>query len=80
MPCIEQLGGQVGSREQSVAGRGRQLARRGDHWSTLVDLRVLDVIAEWQMLGEPALLPIRNGAEMTPPAAERHWLGLLRRE
>ena len=80
IPALDQLAELVGSPKESLAAKRRQIARRREHWSTLVDLRVLDVIAEWQRLGEPALLPIRNGAEMTPPAAERHWLGLLRRE
>ena len=79
-PALDQIAELVGSPEASSAAKFRQIARQREHWSALVDQRVLNVIAEWQMLGEPALLPIRDGAEMTPSVAERHWLGLLRKE
>ena len=78
--ALDLLAELVGSPKESLAAKRRRIARQREHWSTLIDPRVLDVIAEWQTLGEPALLPIRDGAEMTPPAAERYWQGLLRRE
>ncbi len=48
--------------------------------ANLIDLRVQDVITEWQTLGEPTLLPIRDGAEMSRSEAEKYWLRLLRED
>ena len=79
-PVLDRFAELVGSPEESSAAKWRRIARQRAHWSALVDRRALDVVTGWQMLGQPAFLPIRDGAEMTPPAAERYWQGLLRRE
>ena len=79
-PVLDRWAEWGGSPEASSAAKFRQIARRREHWSAFIGWRVQDVITEWQTLGEPTLLPIRDGAEMSPSAAERHWLRLLRKE
>ena len=77
---IDDLVEVIGTPEKVAEVKRRRAARSRAHWSIFAESKTLDVIDDWEEQGQPALLPIRDGAEMSPTAAERHWLALLSRE